>query len=176
MKRQPKPQQKTSRPLRTLLGQRKKKAWLPQMKTRTSFRTHHLIERMSPLMKLANHQQVTPSDHRLVSRRHSSRRTRLLQSPAHVLPRNHNHRKYNLAEDDLLESMCRMDPMSAMLHYFLAAGVDEEQLGDLFLERMPSPIRPAEDEPVPIYTSRTKYSALVLNLGSFARNRKKTAP
>ncbi|CAE7569249.1 unnamed protein product, partial [Symbiodinium microadriaticum] len=55
--------------------------------------------------------------------------------------------KYNLAEDDLLESMCRMDPMSAMLHYFLAAGVDEEQLGDLFLERMPSPIRPAEDEP-----------------------------
>ncbi|CAE7751515.1 unnamed protein product [Symbiodinium sp. KB8] len=83
--------------------------------------------------------------------------------------------KYNLAEDDLLESMCRMDPMSAMLHYFLAAGVDEEQLGDLFLERMPSPIRPAEDEPVPIYTSRTKYSALVLNLGSFARNRKKTA-
>ncbi|OLP90103.1 hypothetical protein AK812_SmicGene28398 [Symbiodinium microadriaticum] len=130
---------------------------------------------MSPLMKLANHQQVTPSDHRLVSRRHSSRRTRLLQSPAHVLPRNHNHRKYNLAEDDLLESMCRMDPMSAMLHYFLAAGVDEEQLGDLFLERMPSPIRPAEDEPVPIYTSRTKYSALVLNLGSFARNRKKTA-
>ena len=39
----------------------------------------------------------------------------------------------------------------------------------------PNPIDPAEDGPVPIYNSRTKYSALILNLGSFARNRKRTA-
>ena len=62
--------------------------------------------------------------------------------------------------------------MNAMLHYFLAAGVDDEELGDLSLERMPRPIGPAEDGPVPIYNSRTKYSALILNVGSFARNRK----
>ena len=63
-----------------------------------------------------------------------------------------------------------------MLHYFLAAGVDEEELGDLSLETMPNPMGPAEDGPVPVYASKTKYSVLVLNLGSFARSRKKTAP
>ena len=41
---------------------------------------------------------------------------------------------------------------------------------------MPRPIGPAEEGPVPIYNSRSKYTALVLNLGSFARNRKRTAP
>ena len=66
--------------------------------------------------------------------------------------------------------------MNAMLHYFLAVGVDDDELGDLSLERMPKPIGPAEEGPVPIYNSRSKYTALVLNLGSFARNRKRSAP
>ena len=38
-----------------------------------------------------------------------------------------------------------------MLHYFLAAGVDDDELGDLSFERMPKPIGPAEEGPVPIY-------------------------
>ena len=66
--------------------------------------------------------------------------------------------------------------MNAMLHYFLAVGVDDDELGDLSLERMPKPIGPAEEGPVPIYNCRSKYTALVLNLGSFARNRKRSAP
>ena len=41
---------------------------------------------------------------------------------------------------------------------------------------MPKPIGPAEEGPVPIYNSRSKYTALVLNLGSFARNRKRSTP
>ena len=73
-------------------------------------------------------------------------------------------------------SASREELMNAMLHYFLAAGVDDDELGDLSLERMPKPIGPAEEGPVAIYNSRTKYTALVLNLGSFARNRKRTAP
>ena len=73
-------------------------------------------------------------------------------------------------------SASREELMNAMLHYFLAAGVDDDELGDLSLESMPLPIGPAEEGTVPIYNSRTKYTALVLNLGSFARNRKRTAP
>ena len=73
-------------------------------------------------------------------------------------------------------SASREELMNAMLHYFLAAGVDDDELGDLSLERMPKPIGPAEEGPVPSYNSRTKYTALVLNLGSFARNRKRAAP
>ena len=73
-------------------------------------------------------------------------------------------------------SASREELMNAMLHYFLAAGVDDDELGDLSFERMPRPIGPAEEGPVPIYNSRTKYTAWVLNLGSFARNRKRTAP
>ncbi|OLP79500.1 hypothetical protein AK812_SmicGene40209 [Symbiodinium microadriaticum] len=67
--------------------------------------------------------------------------------------------------------------MNAMLHYyFLAVGMDDDALGGLSHERMPRPMGPAEEGPVPIYNSRSKYTALVLNLGSFARNRKRTAP
>ena len=73
-------------------------------------------------------------------------------------------------------SASREELMNAMLHYFLAVGVDDDELGDLSLERMPRPIGPAEEGPVPIYNSRSKYTALVLNLGSFARNRKRKAP
>ncbi|OLQ08703.1 hypothetical protein AK812_SmicGene7804 [Symbiodinium microadriaticum] len=73
-------------------------------------------------------------------------------------------------------SASREELMNAMLHYFLAVGVDDGDLGDLSLERMPKPIGPAEEGPVPIYNSRSKYTALVLNLGSFARNRKRSAP
>ena len=73
-------------------------------------------------------------------------------------------------------SASREELMNAMLHYFSAVGVDDDELGDLSLERMPRPIGPAEEGPVPIHNSRSKYTALVLNLGSFARNRKRTAP
>ena len=152
---------------------------------------------------------------------------------------NHPHMKFNFAEEDLMDSVCQLEPiydrrkskmdvvfrtgdyrstlddkemarastareqalelnqqllerlrelhksrrsasreelMNAMLHYFLAVGVDDGDLGDLSLERMPKPIGPAEEGPVPIYNSRSKYTALVLNLGSFARNRKRSAP
>ena len=151
----------------------------------------------------------------------------------------HVHMKFNFAEEDLMESVCQMEPiydrrstkmdvvfragdyrstlddkemarasaareealelnqtllqrlrelnqnrgsasreelMKAMLHYFLAVGVDDDELGDLSLERMPRPIGPAEEGPVPIYNSRSKYTALVLNLGSFVRNRKHSTP
>ena len=137
----------------------------------------------------------------------------------------HPHMKFNFAEEDLMESVCQMEPiydrrstlddkemarasaareeslelnqkllerlrelnqnrrsasreelMNAMLHYFLVVGVDDDELGDLSLERMPKPIGPAEEGPVPIYNSRSKYTALVLNLGSLARNRKRSAP
>ena len=73
-------------------------------------------------------------------------------------------------------SASREELMNAMLHYFLAVGVDDDELGDLSLERMPKPIGPAEEGPVPIYSSRSKYTALVLNLGSFVRNRKRSTP
>ena len=73
-------------------------------------------------------------------------------------------------------SASREELMNATLHYFLAVGVDDDELGDLSLERMPRPMGPAEEGPVPYYISRSKYTALVLNLGSFARNRKHTAP
>eukprot|EP00439_Symbiodinium_sp_Y106_P042543 s169_g5.t1 len=33
----------------------------------------------------------------------------------------------------------REELMNAMLHYFLGAGVDEEEIGDLSLEKMPIP-------------------------------------
>ena len=73
-------------------------------------------------------------------------------------------------------SASREELMNAMLHYFLAVGVDDDELGDLSLERMPKPMGPAEEGPVPIYNSRSKYTALILNLGSFARNRKRSTP
>ena len=54
----------------------------------------------------------------------------------------------------------REEFMNAMLRYFLAAGVDEEEIGDLSLERMPNPalhrFGRAGDGQVPIYTGRTK--------------------
>ena len=34
----------------------------------------------------------------------------------------------------------------------------------------------AEDAPVPVYTCKSKYTALIANLGSFVRGRKRTAP
>ena len=74
----------------------------------------------------------------------------------------------------------REELLNAMLHLFLSAGVDEEEVGDLSLDKMPNPqlfrYGLGEDGPVPIYTSKTKYTALILNLGNFIRGRKKTAP
>ena len=68
----------------------------------------------------------------------------------------------------------RDELVNAKLHYFLAAGVDEQEIGDLSLEKMPNPILHrfglAEDGRVPVYASKTKYTALVLNLQSLARN------
>ncbi|CAE7322218.1 unnamed protein product, partial [Symbiodinium sp. CCMP2456] len=64
--------------------------------------------------------------------------------------------------------------------FFLGAGVDEEDIGDLSLDKIPNPIffrfGLAEDGPVPIYTSITKCTALVVNLGNLARGRKRSAP
>ena len=74
----------------------------------------------------------------------------------------------------------REELLNAMLHLFLSAGVDEEEVGNLSLDKMPNPqlfrYGLGEDGPVPIYTSKTKYTALILNLGNFIRGRKKTAP
>ena len=67
--------------------------------------------------------------------------------------------------------------MNAMLHLFLGVGVDEEEVGDLSLDKMSNPqlfrYGLGEDGPVPIYTSKTMYTALILNLGNFIRGRKK---
>ena len=74
----------------------------------------------------------------------------------------------------------REELLNAMLHLFLSVGGDEEEVGDLSLDKMPNPqlfrYGLGEDGPVPIYTSKTKYTALILNLGNFIRGRKKTAP
>ena len=74
----------------------------------------------------------------------------------------------------------REELLNAMLHLFLSAGVDEEEVGNLSLDKMPNSqlfrYGLGEDGPVPIYTSKTKYTALILNLGNFVRGRKKTAP
>ena len=70
--------------------------------------------------------------------------------------------------------------MNAVLHYFLVAGVDEEKIGGLSLDKMPNPTLDrfglAEDGPVPIYTSKTKFSALILNPRNFVRGRKRSDP
>ena len=202
---------------------------------------YHLRERMSPLMKLSeqihgyNKCGLYHDDIRFDKINSFKVQHRYFRKEA---PR-HPHMKFNFAEEDLMESVCQMEPiydrrsskmnvvfragdyrstlddkemarasaareealelnqkllerlrelnqnrrsasreelMNAMLHYFLAVGVDDDELGDLSLERMPKPIGPAEEGPVPIYNSRSKYTALVLNLGSFARNRKRSTP
>ena len=74
----------------------------------------------------------------------------------------------------------REELLNAMLHLFLGVGVDEVEVGDLSLDKMPNPqlfrYGLGEEGPVPIYTSKTKYTALILNLGNFVRGRKKSAP
>ena len=74
----------------------------------------------------------------------------------------------------------REELLNAMLHLFLGVGVDEDEVGDLSLDKMPNPqlfrYGLGEEGPVPIYTSKTKYTALILNLGKFVRGRKKSAP
>ena len=74
----------------------------------------------------------------------------------------------------------REELLNAMLHLFLSVGVDEDEVGDLSLDKMPNPqlfrYGLGEEGPVPIYTSKTKYTALILNLGNFVRGRKKSAP
>ena len=58
--------------------------------------------------------------------------------------------------------------------------MDEDEVGDLSLDKMPTPqlfrYGVGEEGPVPIYTSKTKYTALILNLGNFVRGRKRSAP
>ncbi|OLQ10786.1 hypothetical protein AK812_SmicGene5492 [Symbiodinium microadriaticum] len=161
-------------------GEKQKEGLTDTVDYQNFIEVYHLRERMSPLMKLA--EQI-----------HGYGQTGLYHD---------NIRLDKISfKEDLMEQVCQMEPiyyrrstkldvvfragrrsasreelMNAMLHYFLAAGVDDDELGDLSLERMPKPIGPAEEGPVAIYNSRTKYTALVLNLGSFARNRKRTAP
>ncbi|CAE7510587.1 unnamed protein product, partial [Symbiodinium microadriaticum] len=157
-------------------------------------RTRHLIERLSPLTKLADQQHgyALAGLYHDVIRFDEIGSFKVQHMGFRIRVNHHNHMKYNLSEEDLIDlsgdyrstlddrAMARAsrareeELMNAMLHYFLAAGVDEEELGDLSLETMPNPMGPAEDGPVPVYASKTKYSVLVLNLGSFARSRKKT--
>ena len=76
------------------------------------------------------------------------------------------------------QSASREELMNAMLHYFLAVGVawttgisgTSHLRGCRNLSVLP------KRGQFPIYNSRSKYTALVLNLGSFARNRKRSAP
>ena len=74
----------------------------------------------------------------------------------------------------------RAELMNSMLHHVLAAGVDEDEIGDLSPDKMPSPtlhcVGLSEDGPVPVYTSKTKFSALILNLRNLSRGRKRPAP
>ncbi|CAE7255859.1 unnamed protein product [Symbiodinium sp. CCMP2456] len=74
----------------------------------------------------------------------------------------------------------REELLNYMLHTFLCMGVSQEEIGDLSLDKMPSPqlfrFGFAEDAPVPVYTSKTKYAAMVLNLSNFSRGRKQSAP
>ena len=67
-----------------------------------------------------------------------------------------------------------------MRHTCLSVGVSEEEIGDLSLDKMPNPqlfrFGFAEDAPVPVYTSKTKYAALVPNLSNFSGGRKQSAP
>eukprot|EP00439_Symbiodinium_sp_Y106_P013994 s2978_g2.t1 len=72
----------------------------------------------------------------------------------------------------------REELLNAMLHLFLSADVDEDEVGDLSLDKVPTPqlfrYGVGEEGPVPIYTSKTKYTALILNLGNFVRGRKRS--
>eukprot|EP00439_Symbiodinium_sp_Y106_P038507 s5091_g4.t1 len=74
----------------------------------------------------------------------------------------------------------REELLDAMLRYFLSVGVDEDDIGGLSLDKMPNPslfrFGLAEDGPVPVYTSKSKYAALILDLGNLSRGRKHTAP
>ena len=65
----------------------------------------------------------------------------------------------------------REELLNATLHLFLGVGVDEEEVGDLSLDKMSNPqlfrYGLGEDGPVqPIYTSKTKYTALILTSGT----------
>ena len=74
----------------------------------------------------------------------------------------------------------RNELASAMLHHFLSGSVDQDDLGDLTLVEISDPRQNrfglGEDGPVPVYTSRSKYSVLVLNMGNLARGRKMSVP
>ena len=222
-------------------GEKEKETLSDTSDFRLFHEVHHLEERMSPLMKLSN--QISGYDkcglYHDDIRLHKINGFKVQHMHFRKEAPYHPHRKYGFSEEDLMDSVCQMEPiynrrpakmdvvfrigdyrstlddremarasaareqalelnqqllfrlrelnesrrsasreelMNAMLHYFLAAGVDDTELGDLSLERMPKPIGPAEEGPVPIYHSRSRYTALILNLGSFARNRKRTAP
>ena len=234
-------EEKNERASEQYAGEKEKEGLADTVDFMNFHEAYHLTERMSPLMKLSNqihgygkvglyHDDICLNKINAFKVQHMYVRQR---AP------HHNHMKHNFSEEDLMESVCQMEPiyyhrstkldvafragdyrstlddkemarasaareqalelnhmllqrlrelnqgrrsasrkelMNATLHYFLAAGVDDDELGDLSLERMPRPIGPAEEGPVPIYNSRSKYTALVLNLGSFARNSKRTAP
>ena len=55
-----------------------------------------------------------------------------------------------------------------------------KMISETSLEKMPSPslfrFGLAEDGPIPIYTSKSKYAALILSLGNLSRGRKRTGP
>ena len=75
----------------------------------------------------------------------------------------------------------RSNLQSALLHYFLSRGINEEDIGELILEDVVAQRgkeareRDRTDERH-IYTSKTSLGFLTVNLGNFARGRKYTLP
>ncbi|CAE7862255.1 GIP [Symbiodinium microadriaticum] len=163
-----------------IAGAKEKEGLVDTVEYKDFVRIHHLIERTSPLMKLADQQH----GYGQTGLYHDGIRIDELGSfkvqhmGFFVKVLLHNHMKYNLAEEDLSDSMCKMAPIYSRrstrpdvisglaitgAHWMIATWQRRPEPA-----RMPNPIGPAEDGPVPIYTSRMKYTALVLSLGSIA--------
>ena len=74
----------------------------------------------------------------------------------------------------------RTELMNAMLHYFIGCSISLSEVGDLSLDKIPDPrvhnFGLHEDDPIPIYTSRSSCTILPVNLGNFIRGGKRTVP
>ena len=84
-----------------------------------------------------------------------------------------------LYEKLLSEGGTRNELQNAMLHYFLACKITAEEAGDLVLEDETAYRQGNADtmaDGPPVYTTKDSLSILTVNLGNFARGRKKTLP
>ena len=84
-----------------------------------------------------------------------------------------------LYEKLLSEGGTRNELQNAMLHYFLACKITAEEAGDLVLEDENAYHQGNADtmaDGPPVYTTKDSLSILTVNLGNFARGRKKTLP